>query len=174
MIKNVKDIMANLMVFPEEESEEQLLLLPEDFPDFYINFAHPDDYKTKNGRIQDKELIFNHRQGRHNRLLARIPWNLDKNDQYTMFTFVLDTGAPKHIYLCKRAISLLEEKGLILEDKDSNIIYVNIHGRKCPIEPTPLSHEPANLIGLKMLMRLKIKLFEENPCFSFDHEFLHF
>lgn len=161
--------MANLMVFPEKE---QLLLLPEDFPEYYINCAHPDDYKIINGPIPNKELIFNHRQGRHNRLLVRIPWKL--NNEYTTFTFVLDSNAPKHLYLCKKAISLLEEKKLIFEDTDSNIIYVNIHGRKCPIEPTPFSHEPANLIGLKMLTRLKLELFEEDPCFTFNYSFTHF
>lgn len=158
--------MANLMVFPEKENEEQLLLLPEVFPDYFINYAHPDDYKLKNGSIPSIEYIFNHRHGKHNRLLARIPWKIS-DESHIMITWVIDTGAPKHIYVGKPAMDILEKYKIIKEDYDNNQMFVKINNKNTPVSSTPYSHDPANMIGLKMLTRLKLKLYENEKIVHF-------
>ncbi|KAK9820190.1 hypothetical protein WJX72_007322 [[Myrmecia] bisecta] len=42
----------------------------------------------------------------------------------------------------------------------------------CPIESTPASYAPANIMGLKMLMRLGLHLTESSFAFDFKFEFL--
>ena len=80
------------MVFPELEAEEQLLLCPQDFPDNYTkDYCHPEDYKVFEHAVE-KQLMFNHRQGKFNRLLLRACWRT-AHEKYIPMTFVLDTGA---------------------------------------------------------------------------------
>lgn len=154
-----------LMVHPEEASTEQLLLCPEDYPQNYRGLAHPDDYLVSAAPIAP-EYVFNHRQGRHNRLLLRISWKLS-DGAFAPATFVVDTGAPKHLYLCEQLMRLLEVNGVVQEDADNDLAYVVVAGRKCPVEATPAGHAPANLIGLKMLMRLGLSVRDAPPYFAF-------
>ena len=158
--------MATLMVFPELETEEQLLLCPQDFPENYTkDYCHPDDYKVYEREIE-KQHIFNHRQGKFNRLLLRVCWRTTQ-DRYIPMTFVLDTGAPKHFYLSQKAIQTLQGHGILHTDDDTDLLYVIINRRKCPVETTPPSHDPANIIGVRMLMRFGLCLFEdEAPYFK--------
>ena len=160
--------MATLMIFPELAAEEQLRLCPQDFPEnFTKDYCHPDDYKVFERRV-DKQLIFNHRQGKFNRLLLRVCWRT-KAEEYVPMTFVLDTGAPKHLYLSQRAIRTLQSHGTLHTDDDTDLLYVIVDGRKCPVETTPPSHDPANIIGVHMLMRFGLCPFEdEYPFFSLN------
>ena len=154
--------MAHLMVFPEEQAEEQLLLCPHDFPPHYSrDYCHPDDYKVATGHV--RTLMFNHRHGTYNRLLARLSWQVPSGT--LPMTFVLDTGAPKHMYLSQRALSLLEQAGRVTSDPDTDLLYCVIDNRKCPIELTPQSHSPANIVGLRMLTRWGLALNEDAAPF---------
>lgn len=72
-------------------------------------------------------------------------------------TFVLDTGAPKQLYLCQAALNKLEDLGMIRmmnTDEDMDAQWVQLFGRKCGVERTPPGHDPANIIGLRMLTRM--------------------
>ena len=157
--------MSIMMVFPEEEVVEQMLLCAEDFPPDYVNFAHPQDYHVSSQPIEP-ECIFNHRQGTHNRLLWRVSWDIG-NRKFMPMTFVLDTGAPKQMYLSQTALSKLEELGLLKTDEDTEARWVQLFGRKCGVERTPHGHDPANIIGLRMLMRLGLQLSDSVPFFKF-------
>lgn len=152
--------------------EEQVILCPEDFPLDYVNGEHPEDYQITDQPITS-QYIYHHIYGRHNRLWLRKSWKLS-NGKFTTLSFLLDTGAPKHLYLCKKAIRLLVENGVVAEDSDMNLMYVTLHGRKCPVDPTPDAHKPANLIGLKLLKRLGLELYEEEPHFQLKHSAPYF
>ena len=84
-------------------------------------------------------------------------------------SFLLDTGAPKHLYLCDEAMNALEAAGLTAEDEDTDIRYTKLFGRNCVIELTPAIHQPADIIGLKVLKRLGLE-----PHFSFSNPFPYF
>jgi len=158
--------MALLLESPEITANEELLLCDEDFPENYVNFAHPQDYKVQNEPIQP-EHIYNHRHGRHNRLILRIAWQV-ASDKYLPMSFVLDTGAPKQLYLCEAATKLLEEFGVIKWNTDLEVSYVELFGRKVTVERTPQCHDPANLIGLRLLMKLCMSVQDAEPFFTFS------
>lgn len=158
--------MSIMMIFPEEEEEvKQMLLCAEDFPPNYVNFAHPQDYHVSSQPIEP-EHIFSHRQGTHNRLLWRVSWDIG-DGKFMPMTFMLDTGAPKQLYLSQPALSKLEEIGLLKIDEDTDACWVQLFGRKCGVERTPHGRDPANIIGLRMLLRLGLQLSESVPFFNF-------
>lgn len=148
---------------------EELLLCPEDFPECYVNFAHPDDYKIYSGTPPLPQFIYNHRRGKHNRIICRIAWMVDANSYFIM-SFVNDTGAPKHMYLSPLAIQILEKNDLLKNDQDMNIIYVIINGKKVVIEETPSHHGAANLMGLPLLRRFQLTLSESDPGASYHED----
>lgn len=93
------------------ESSEELLLcdmlgalrhpMPfghQDFPPHFRNFAHPDDYKITSQAIAP-EYLYHTQMGRHNRLIFRISFRTNSPHRYASMSFVVDTGAPKHMYL---------------------------------------------------------------------------
>ncbi|KAG2442083.1 hypothetical protein HYH02_009873 [Chlamydomonas schloesseri] len=81
-------------------------------------------------------------------------------------SFLLHTGAPRHMYLSAEALKALEKAGLMVEDTDLDLDDTTLFGRKCPVEPTPAEHQPANIIGLKLLVRFGLQLHSEHPCVS--------
>ena len=124
------------MVFPEEQAEAQLMLCPHDFPPNYTReFCHPDDYVVRAGTTGTRDLIFSRRHGPHNRLLARLSWSVPGGT--LPMTFVLDTGAPKHLYLSRRPLDTLERAGRVTSEPPTDVLYCVIQGRKCPVELTP-------------------------------------
>ena len=157
--------MSIMMIFPEVEVAEQMLLCAEDFPPNYINFAHPQDYHVSSQPI-DPQHIFSHRHGNRNRLLWRVSWDIG-DDKFLPMTFVLDTGAPKHLYLSQTALNKLEEVRVLMTDEDTDALWVQLFGRKCGVERTPHEHDPANIIGLRMLMRLGLQLCDSPSFFNF-------
>lgn len=145
---------------------EELLLTDKDFPAFYINKHHPDDYKISNTPIE-KELIFHEYKGGHNRLLLRCSIKLS-DDLFCPMTFVLDTGAPK-VYMSAIGKSILAEYKLLINEEDLGIDYVKFLGRKYIVEDTPEGHAPANILGLKTLCRWGLTMHDE-PSFGFTLE----
>ncbi|PNW84030.1 hypothetical protein CHLRE_04g218350v5 [Chlamydomonas reinhardtii] len=115
------------------------------------------------------EFTFHHIRGKFNRLWWRVSWKL-RTGKFITMSFLLDTGAPKHMYLCDKALRALEKDGQMAEDADLDIQYTTLLGRKCPVEP-PAVHQPAaNIIGLKLLMRFGLRLYNEHPFFSFSSD----
>lgn len=151
-------------------NQEELLLHPEDFPEGYVNFAHRDDYVVCQNPMQPNNM-YHHRRGQHRKLLLRISWQLD-GTSFSSMTFVLDTGAPRHLYLGSHTLSLLESRGLIHEDTDTGADCVVLFGSKCPVVETPPGHAPANVIGLPLLMRWCLHLDQDSFSFSPSFPFL--
>lgn len=104
----------------ENNTLEELLLHDEDFPEGYKNMAHPSDYKEV--KTFNPEFIYHSYFGRHNRLILRVAWKVSESVMIPM-SFVCDTGAPSHLYLSKKAFSVLNKYNLILED-DKEAKYV--------------------------------------------------
>lgn len=152
------------------DSREDRLLTRYDFPDNYINFAHPQDYVASRTPIQ-KEMIFHHRDGRHARLLFRVSLQLDR-DRFMPMTFVCDTGAARHFLFGSKALQVLHDERILKYDSDLDQTYLEVFGRKAPVDPTPELHDPANKIGLRMLLRLGLVLFSHpNEGFTFNASF---
>eukprot|EP00198_Chlamydomonas_reinhardtii_P002817 XP_001692153.1 predicted protein [Chlamydomonas reinhardtii] len=132
------------------------------------NGQHPGDYIEMDAPIVP-EFTFHHIRGKFNRLWWRVSWKL-RTGKFITMSFLLDTGAPKHMYLCDKALRALEKDGQMAEDADLDIQYTTLLGRKCPVEP-PAVHQPAaNIIGLKLLMRFGLRLYNEHPFFSFSSD----
>lgn len=145
---------------------EEAALCDEDYPTDFVSHRHPDDYKTTSAPI-DPQFIFHHIHGRHNRLWLRISWQLGPS-KFMPMSFLIDTGAPKHFYLSPDAIIALDSYKVLHVDDDMDVQYVKLQKRNCPIEGTPAAHKPANIMGLKLLKRLGLKLFESSPHFAFS------
>jgi hypothetical protein len=151
---------------------EELLLHDEDFPNNYIDMAHPDDYKTVSHF--NPQFIFHTHYGRHNRLIARAAWKTPDKKLIPM-SFVCDTGAPSHIYLSTKALSILDENKLLMKD-ERDTPYVKIHIDNdntfpATVEETPSVHKKANILGLKSLQKLHIYVI--NDKFSFNKDFVY-
>jgi hypothetical protein len=141
------------------------VLCSHDFPLDYKEGQHPDDYVEADQPIVP-QCIFHHIRGVHNRLWWRVSLKLS-NGKFIPISFLLDTGAPKHLYLSEKAMAVLEDDKQLKEDADLDLQYVKIFGRKCSVDVTPNAHQPANIIGLKLLKRLGLELYEDEPHFSF-------
>lgn len=150
-------------------SVEEVALCSDDFP-WRSMSSHTDDYQ-ETATPMEPELIFHHVRGKNNRLWLRISWELGPN-KFVPMSFLLDTGAPRHFYMSEEAISTLEAADLTGIDDDTDVEWTTVFGRKALIELTP--HQPANIIGLKMLKRLGLQLFEDEPHFAFSAKFKYF
>jgi hypothetical protein len=82
-------------------------------------------------------------------------------------SYICDTGATRQIYLSKLGFLVLAEKGLIMQDPELGTKYALVNGKKVAILPTPITFEPANLIGLPLLARFGLTLSPDgNVSFS--------
>ena len=138
-----------------DDGPEQMMFCNDDFPAHYVDFAHPTDYVPSATPIEP-EYILSERRGRHNRLLFRVSWHVP--GCFVPLTFVIDTGSPKHLYLSERAMTMLEARGIVHWDVDLDQSWVWLFGRRCAVDRTPRCHDPANIIGLKLLMRMGLAL----------------
>lgn len=149
---------------PVAPASEDLRLRDEDFPTFYLNFAHPEDYIIRNEPVP-VECIFHQHNLRHPRILLRISVRLTES-QYMAVTFVLDTGAPK-VYTSQRLHDVLSQYNIERQDEDLGIEYISLFGKKYACERTPEGHSPANIIGLKTLCNWGLQL-TDSPEFAFS------
>ena len=136
---------------------EALQLKDQDFPNNYVSFAHPDDYKLVKGAFPAPEYIYNERLGQHQRLIIRMPIAVDENE-YFIASFVVDTGAPTSFYLCNRFIDILTSRGRCIVDQELDTNFFQTKQRKFRFEATPPNHAPANIIGLRACMYLGLRL----------------
>ena len=141
---------AYIMMDATETAATELLLQNADFPDNYVNMQHPEDYSIF---MQPFVEYITNSYAHHYRLIVRVCWKLS-NTEYMPVSFVCDTGAPTGLYLSDKAHKILTKYRRVLED-DAGNVYANICGTgAAAVEPTPPGHAPANIIGLKLLLKL--------------------
>lgn len=153
-------LLTKMMMNSTEVSAADLLLQDADFPDHYVNMQHPDDYKVVNEPFVEYTPHFS---GHNNRLIVRICWLVPgrSNTDFIPMSFVCDTGAPMGLYLSTKALSILRNMGRIIEDETGNE-YIEIQEiGKVSIEPTPPGHAPANIIGLRVIIKLGLNAGKE-------------
>jgi len=146
------------MIESTATTSADLLLRDADFPDNYIHMQHPDDYIDV---IHPFIEYIPHLSGHNNRLIVRICWKI--NDSFVPMSFVCDTGAPMGLYLSEKAYIVLKTR-IREDDLGHQYVHIDTIG-KSSIESTPLGHAPANIIGLRLLMKLKLEMVENG--FSF-------
>ena len=129
-----------------------------DFPKYYINKSHPEDYSLS--KVPVKELIF-HKKLRHNRILLRMSFKINEN---LTITLVCDTGAPSSFYLCEKTKSLIAY-GDIKTSEDLGIEYIKIDGKKMLIDTIPYNHSDINILGLNGIDHFGMTIF--NGTFEF-------
>lgn len=147
--------MAILMLDGGQNNHGHLLLGDDDYPDNYVNKAHPNDYQTTTMPIT-AEYIF-HKKSHFNRLIFRISWKIAEN-KYVPISFICNTGCPMFLYLSSDARKAIKMR--ILEDDVQNE-YVEINGKKTPIANSPSEHGETNIMGLMMCARLGLTINEK-------------
>ena len=126
--------------------EDETILLHEcDFPDYFENNQHPDDFKPRSSPIT--EYIF-HRLTDHNRIYLRICVKITET-MFIPLTFICDTCAPSHIYISALTRRLISSR--INTDPDTGINFLNINSRNFVVKPSPGHHPEINMIGLLAL-----------------------
>eukprot|EP00834_Sanchytrium_tribonematis_P006170 NODE_430_length_7576_cov_0.738665.p4 type:complete len:177 gc:universal NODE_430_length_7576_cov_0.738665:685-1215(+) len=151
-----------------------MLLTPEDYPKPFRTpdkmYAHPNDYMVTNNIIQPN--IFYYRRNQRARLFLRLSIKIE-NEQYTIATFLLDTGCSTHLYVSDRLNGLLKHR-IMMDELGFEYIEMHIHGEKvnCLVNGTGNQHS-ANVMGLPMLILLGFNLKQLLPSqMKFDDEFV--
>jgi hypothetical protein len=150
---------------PSSVIQDFVLLYPSDFPLNFQDGVHPGDYMESDAPIEP-ECIYHHVRGKHKRLWFRVSWRL-KSGKFVPISFLLDTGAPKHLYLTQQVLKILEDDGTATVNEDMCAQCVKLYGRNCIVEESPTQHQ-ANVMGLNLLKRFKLQLFDEEPHFSLN------
>ena len=139
---------------------------PVDYPENFVDRQHPDDYKAISSPLPP-EFIFH----ANVRLLLRISFKVGA--EYIPMSFMLDTAAPSEFYFSEKALDVLNNSIVIVENYYLITAYIPINFGGCTREPelfpvsvTPMSKESGNFIGLNGLMRLGLKLNEPPGSFS--------
>lgn len=104
--------------------------------------------------------------GRNNHLLVRCCW-LKGDTEYVPMSFLCDTGAPMGLYLSTKALHLLRSIGRVIEDETGKECVEIRQVGKVSIEPAPPGYAPANIIGLRAIMKLGLKI--GNGAFLFEN-----
>ena len=135
-----------------------LMLCDGDFPPHYRHGRHPEDLVPC-----DRPIAAEHRQHEggfgHLRLLWRVAWRLPGGQQYLSVTFVVDTGAPLPFYLSAETRRVFHAHGLLHTDDMEND-FVVAFGRRYRVVDTPLGHEPGNILGLRVILDLGLRIVE--------------
>ena len=162
----------NRMISEQEMIEQELFLTEADFPIGYKHMAHTEDYIVSN---EPTKSFTYYKSGRHRRLILRMRWKTS-DGEYLPMSFVCDTSAPMHFYLSKIAIDKLKEIGRFSEDEDTGSFFTEVeteNGRKKAILlEVPSIHDPANIMGFSMLLKLGLTLGTKTFEFVNDIEAL--
>jgi hypothetical protein len=175
------DDLSVMIVNDEEESEVSrpskftiaaVLLHDIDFPREYVNMQHPEDYQIQTTPIKPT-FVVNQRQG-HARLIFRISWKI--GSEFMPMSFIVDTGALQPVYFSKVASALMEAHGLlVVDDVDKDVVELHKPDgsiKRVHYKATPNAYEPANLIGLRFI--IKFGLIVEGDSFHFIQPFDYF
>jgi len=166
------------MLKGDEEERAHMQLFEEDFPANYVNMAHPDDGEPLNHPLPVQCIEHVRSSGNH-RLLLRVSFKLDTG-MYVPFSFVVDTGAPRHLYLANDAIEILKAGNRLFVGDELGSMFMKICNEKFRVVETPQTHKPANIIGLKALQYLGFGLLDfdesknQDTKFGFFKDFLFF
>ncbi len=174
------DDQSVLMINDEDDLEDSrpnklttatFLLHDIDFPREYVNMKHPEDYQIQAKAINPTFVVVQ-RQG-HARLIFRISWKT--GSKFMPMTFIVDTGAVQPMYFSKAARALMEAHGLlVLDDVDNDV--VELHQPDGTVKKvhkaTPSHYKPANLIGLRFI--IKFGLVVDGDSFRFNQPFDYF
>ena len=155
------------MISVEEEESCHVMLCAADFPQEYVNMQHPDDYSLQDSPIVPS-FVVNQRQG-HARLIFRISWQT--GSKFMPMSFIVDTGAVHPVYFGNVGMRLMEaHRLLLLDDLGTDVVKL----RDCSVQykATPKCYDPANIIGLRFLLRFGLVL--EGASFRFNEHFAHF
>jgi hypothetical protein len=152
-----------LLVEESHVTQGDLLLQESDFPDNYIHMAHPDDYKPIIDPLPISCML--HQKIGHWLLIFRVSFKL-LNGKYLPISFVCDTCAPYDFYFSDLAMENLTSGGRLKEDEIGNADHDNIVGRKAAVRESPYTHKPANILGLRMMLKLGCRLTETGFDFS--------
>ena len=98
---------------------------------------------------------------------VRACFEMGESKMFLPMTFVLDTGAPKPLYLSEKAMSLFTKERVLKIDKGMMVQYTNIYGRNYVVEIIPYEHRCANLMGLPLLMAMGLTLREVDGVKTF-------
>ena len=158
----------SVLIIEGDNAAADLLLHANDFPENYVNMAHPNDGKIMSTPITP-ECIRHSRSG-YLRMLVRISFRL-RDDRFVSYTFVCMTGAPMHFYLSEQALAVLEAAGRVEMDEFGSV-FIIIAGRKAAVRVTPHTHQPGNLLGMLMLERLGLQMDEGSFTFAHPLPFL--
>jgi hypothetical protein len=151
------------LVDQDDAADADLLLEEYDFPENFVNMAHPEDGIIKGNPIAP-EFIRHSRRGHFFRMLVRIYLRLGDH-RFVPYTFVCDTGAAIHIYLSEPALVVLEKAGRIGTDELGSL-FVTIDGRRAAIRVTPHTHQPGNMLGMLMLERFGLQMTDGSFSFA--------
>ena len=146
---------GDIMIDNDDIVAQELLLRDVDFPHHFVDMHHPDDYK-----VVSKPFVEYIPQGqlRRDRLIVRVCWKV-ADGQFLPMTCVCDTGAPKGLYLSHEAYRVLESSGRITVDEELGVPMAEIGGLGMALlQWMPRSHAPANLMGIKVLRKLGLKV----------------
>ena len=124
--------------------DESIFLQAADFPDYFIDKHHPEDYIMTELPIE-KECIFNELVD-HNRCILRISFKFKEG--FIPFTFICDTGAPSSIYLNDITRRMLITR--LLKDDLGNL-FLRINGKRMAVKPSPEPHSDTNIFGVLAL-----------------------
>jgi hypothetical protein len=143
-----------------------------DFPSEYVNMQHPEDYSLQDKPIEPSFTV-NQRQGRA-RLIFRISWRA--GEKYMPMSFIIDTGAVHPIYFGDVGMRLMEEHQLLkFDDAGSDVVRLQLmDGTECSVNyrATPSENNPANVIGLRFLLRFGFVV--DGSTFRFHEPFIWF
>jgi hypothetical protein len=145
-----------------------------DFPIYFKNRKHPQDYQLLDAPI-DPECIY-HVNGGHRRLFLRVSFKCKGG--FIPVTFLLDTSWPLYFRISKEAADVLQLHSVVMTDNYLGW-YVNISLGECEEAPgmtvcesTNKEYEPVNFMGLAALSKLGLILHE--CSFEFSKKFLWF
>ncbi len=149
--------------------EESHLLCSADFPSFFVNCAHPGDYVPLVAAIPPQVIV--HRKAHHNRLFLRMCFRANDGN-YIPITFIVDTGSPSSLYVGEPARSALDAAGRLVNDEaDTEYIDFGAPLGKATVQDIPVTHAPANIIGLPLLLKLGLRLDLTPPSIRGDIAF---
>lgn len=139
-----------------------------DFPDSYVDMAHPQDLIEAPEPVQ-RELWY-HRSAdpAHFRLLLRASFRLSSN-VYSPMTFLCDTRLSGGFYFSPDAMSALTNARRILMS-DIHCPYIQTDAGKISVSETQQCFQPANLLGLRALQKYGL-IVAEKPTFVRPFEY---
>ena len=148
----------------DESQDETIMIDNRDFPCNFFNGRHPEDLKVLEKPIEP-EFILNEI---NLRLILRNSFEV--NNGYLPMSFLIDTGAVGCLYFSEEAMKAMIGNNLIIRAREE-IVRVRFgpnNGKimKAAVQTTPKTFEPANIMGLKMLLKLGLRAYGSNWCFE--------